>query len=205
MCSSDLTASTGLDALTQLIEPYVSIRANPVTDQFCRDGMRRCAASLRRAFDDGHDHEARSDMSLASLFGGLSLANAGLGAVHGFAAAIGGMFPAPHGAICAAVLPHAMQVNIAALRERDSGGRAFGRYQEVAALLTGRPGATAEEGAAFVSDLCRHLEVPPLRAYGVEEEDAEAVVERAAQASSMKANPLPLTSAELREILARAT
>src|SRR5580692_12639108 len=84
-----VTASTGLDALTQLIEPYVSIRANPVTDGFCIEGMRRVARSLRRAYHEGQDLQAREDMALASLFGGLSLANAGLGAVHGFAAPIG--------------------------------------------------------------------------------------------------------------------
>ena len=94
-----VTASTGLDALTQLIEPYVSSRANPMTDSLCVEGMRRAARSLPRVFADGRDAEARLDMSLASLFGGLALANAGLGAVHGFAAAIGGAFDAPHGAV----------------------------------------------------------------------------------------------------------
>ena len=103
-----MTASTGLDALTQLIEPYVSIRANPITDAFCIEGMRRVARSLRLAYQQGQDLKAREDMALASLFGGLALANAGLGAVHGFAAPIGGMFPAPHGAVCAALLPHVM-------------------------------------------------------------------------------------------------
>ena len=107
-----VTASTGLDALTQLIEPYVSSRANAMTDLFCVEGIRRTAAALPRAWEDGGDRQARSDMAWASLLGGLSLANAGLGAVHGFAAPIGGMFPAPHGAVCAAVLPHAMAVNV---------------------------------------------------------------------------------------------
>jgi len=92
-----LTASTGLDALTQLIEPYVSIRANPLSDGFCTEGIRRVACALRPAFHDGSNAAAREDMALASLLGGLALANAGLGAVHGFAAPIGGMFSAPHG------------------------------------------------------------------------------------------------------------
>ena len=103
-----VTASTGLDALTQLIEPYVSIRANPLTDGFCLEGLRRVSRSLRRAYHAGRDITAREDMSLASLLGGLALANAGLGVVHGFAAPVGGMFHAPHGAICAALLPHGM-------------------------------------------------------------------------------------------------
>ena len=199
-----ITAATGLDALTQLIEPYVSIRANPMADQFCVEGMRRAATGLPRTFDNGQDREAREAMSLASLFGGLALANAGLGAVHGFAAAIGGMFPAPHGAVCAAVLPHAMEINIAALRRRDPESLALLRYQEIARILTGRSQAIAEEGTQWVADLCRHLEIPPLGAYGVGRDDAEAVIEKAASASSMKANPLVLTPTELREILAGA-
>src|SRR5581483_3978724 len=111
-------ASTGLDALTQLIEPYVSVRANVMTDLFCREGMRVAARALPRAFIDGTDHGARQAMSFASLLGGLALANAGLGAVHGFAAPVGGMFDAPHGAICAAVLPHGIEANLQALRTR---------------------------------------------------------------------------------------
>ncbi len=199
-----LTASTGLDALTQLIEPYVSVRANAMTDLFCVEGIRRAAASLPRAWENGHDREARASMCMASLYGGLALANAGLGAVHGFAAPIGGMFAAPHGAACAAVLPHAMAVNIVALRQRDAGGRALSRYEEVARLMTGRAQATAEEGVEWVSQLCRRLEIPRLRAYGVGEGDIEVLVEKAAQASSMKANALALTRDEMREIVARA-
>ena len=113
-----VTASTGLDALTQLIEAYVSIRANPVTDGFCVQGIPLAARSLRRAFHHGHEPEARRDMSLAALFSGLALANAGLGVVHGFAAPLGGRFPAPHGAICAAILPYGMEINLRALRAR---------------------------------------------------------------------------------------
>jgi alcohol dehydrogenase class IV len=108
----EITASTGLDALTQLIEPYVCVRANPMTDALCVEGIRRVARSLRQAWANGHDAKVREDMSVASLFGGLALANAGLGAVHGFAAPIGGMFAAPHGAVCAALLPHVMKSNM---------------------------------------------------------------------------------------------
>src|SRR6202790_3339660 len=151
-----VTASTGLDALTQLIEPYVSIRANPVTDGFCIEGMRRVARSLPRAYNEGQDLQAREDMALASLFGGLSLANAGLGAVHGFAAPIGGMFHAPHGAVCAALLPAGMRANIAALRDREPQNRALERYREVARILTDRPDATPEDGAEWVRNLTAH-------------------------------------------------
>src|ERR1022692_777506 len=197
-----LTASTGLDALTQLIEPYVSVRANPLTDQFCVEGMRRAAAALPRAWENGGDRAARCDMAWASLLGGMALANAGLGAVHGFAAPVGGMFPAPHGAVCARLLPFVMDINIRALRARAPGK--LQRYDEVARLISGRPQATAPDGVTWIANLCQKLEIPPLRTWGVAPGDLPALVEKAAQASSMKANPVVLTGEELREIISRA-
>ena len=199
-----LTASTGLDALTQLIEPYVSIRANPITDAFCVEGMSRAARSLQRAFDHGDDRAARESMTLASLLGGLALANSGLGAVHGFASPIGGMFAAPHGAICAALLPHVMEVNVRALRERMTPGDALLRYDRVATLLTGKRQAGAPDGINWVTELCHALRIPGLRTYGVTQNDFATLVETAAQASSMKANPIVLTNEELTEILQAA-
>lgn len=199
-----LTASTGMDALTQLIEPYVCVRANPMTDALCVEGMRRAARSLRRAYEHGADTVAREDMALASLFGGMALANAGLGAVHGFAAPIGGMFPAPHGAVCAALLPGVMSANVRALRQRAPDSPALRRYDEVARLLTGRPQATADDGVTWTAELCRALQIPPLRAWGLAESDLAAVVEKARQASSMKANPVALTMEELSAALTAA-
>jgi alcohol dehydrogenase class IV len=199
-----VTASTGLDALTQLIEPYVSSRANPMTDLFCVEGIRRAATALGGAWDDGRNTEARTSMSWAALLGGLALANAGLGAVHGFAAPVGGMFPAPHGAVCAAVLPHAMTINIQALRAREPDSRALERYEEVARLLTGNSHATAEEGAQWVGQLCRRFAIPPLGFYGVKQEDVAELAEKAAKTSSMKGNPIALTTEELQEIANRS-
>ncbi|HWC98079.1 MAG TPA: iron-containing alcohol dehydrogenase [Candidatus Sulfopaludibacter sp.] len=199
-----ITAATGLDALTQLIEPYVSARANPITDLYCVEGIRRAARALPRVWDHPGDREARNDMAFASLLGGLSLANAGLGAVHGFAAPLGGMFPAPHGAACAAVLPFAMEINLRALRQRAPDAQALARYGEIGRLLTGNPQATAEDGVAWTRALCRKLEIPPLRAYGVTEADVPQLVEKAARASSMKANPLILTQEELGAIIIQA-
>ena len=199
-----VTASTGMDALTQLIEPYVSVRANPMTDVFCVEGIRRGAAALPRAWENGSDAEARREMSWVSLLGGLSLANAGLGAAHGFAAVVGGMFPAPHGAICAALIPHVIEVNVRALRSRAPQHPALERYEEIARLLTGRAQATPEDGARWVQDLSRRLEIPPLRAYGVSEMHVADLVKNAARASSMKANPIVLTPEELREIISGA-
>lgn len=202
--SPALTASTGLDALTQLIEPYVSPRANPLTDAICVEGLRRAARSLRRAVEDGRNVTAREDMTLASLFGGLALANAGLGAVHGFAGPIGGMFPAPHGAVCATLLPLVMELNLRALHARAPASDSLRRYDELARLLTGRSGAVAEEAINWIRDLVAGLHIPTLATYGISAAEIPAIVEASAKASSMKANPLPLTTAELAEIITRA-
>jgi alcohol dehydrogenase class IV len=177
-----LTASTGLDALTQLIEPFVSARANAFVDAICRDAIPRIIAALPRAF--AGERAARADMAYASLCGGLALANAGLGAVHGFAGPIGGRFPAPHGAICAVLLPHVVRINAA--RTGDP------KFVELAGM-TG-------DLAAFVAQFAP----PPLSAYGITAADVPALVTQAKQASSMQANPVALTDDELAEILTRA-
>jgi alcohol dehydrogenase class IV len=200
----ETTASTGLDALTQLIEPLVSVRANPVTELFCREGMKHVRQSLVRAYEEGGDIDARTGMSLASLFGGLALANSGLGVVHGFAAPIGGMFPAPHGAVCAALLPWGMEANILALRDRDPEGKALMRYREAAALLTGNEDAQALDGVECIREVVRRFNIPRLRAHGITDSDIPALVERAAKASSMKANPIVLTTRELTAVLQSA-
>ena len=199
-----VTASTGLDALTQVIEPFVSNKSNPLTDGICREAMGRAARSLRRAYEDGDDAEARHDMALASLFGGLALANAALGAVHGFAGPAGGMFGAPHGALCARFLPFVMEGNVAALRSRDPDSAVLPRFDEVARILTGRPEASAEDGIAWVIGMCDELAVPRLSACGLSEAHFDTLTDRAAAASSMKGNPIELARDELLEIVRRA-
>jgi len=199
-----VTASTGLDALTQVIEPYVSHRANPLTDAICREGMRRAARALRRAFERGDDAEAREDMALVSLFGGLALANAKLGAAHGFAGPMGGMFHAPHGVICGRLLPHVVAVNVRALQERMPGSAALRRYDEVAQILTGDTDATADEGVAWVQELCDALQAPSLASYGVTPDDFPLLIEKASVSSSMRGNPIKLTAEEMGKILRRA-
>ncbi len=208
-----VTAATGLDALTQLIEPYVSIKANPVTDGFCVEGMRRVARALQRAYENGSDLDARTDMSLAALLGGLALANAGLGGVHGLAGPMGGLTCAPHGSICAALLPHVVEANLRALRDRQPDSPALARYDEIARLLTGRPTAAASDCVTWLKDLHRSLAVPGLRALvpagGPPLRDSEGhpaylAIEPARHSSSMRGNPIELTRDELREIVEQA-
>lgn len=199
-----VTASTGLDALTQLLEPFVCSRPNPITDTLCREGMRRVARSLRTGFTDGHNAAAREDMALASLFGGLALANAGLGAVHGFAGPFGGMFPAPHGAVCAALLPHVTKGNLVALQQRRPGDEPLRRYEEAARLLLGEPSAQAANLPGWLRQLVRDLRIPGLASYGLTEAHFPDLIEKAAHASSMKANPIALTREEMAAMLREA-
>jgi alcohol dehydrogenase class IV len=199
----DVTAATGLDALTQLLEPYVSSARGPLTDALSVEGMRRSARSLRRAFDDGSDADARDDLALASLFGGLCLANAKLGAVHGFAGPLGGALHAPHGALCARLLPEVMQQNLA--HARSSGDSdLLARFQAVAKILTGRSDAEPEAGVLWVRELVEALRIPRLAHYGLTQERTADIVERARVSSSMKGNPVELAKDELFAILERA-
>ncbi len=201
---AEVTASTGLDALTQLMEAFVSNQANPLTDGICREGLRRAARSLRRAYEQGSDEGAREDMCVASLFSGIALANAKLGAVHGFAGPLGGMYSAPHGTVCARLLPNVMVSNVRGLQSRAPESPAMKRYDEVAQILTGKPTARAGDGIAWIQELCTVLKVAPLAEFGLQESDFPAVVEKAKNASSMKGNPIDLTDAELTEILAKS-
>ena len=191
-----ITAATGMDALSQLIEPFVSSKANPFTDAICREGLDLIARALRRAFEDGGDAKAREEMALASLFGGMALANAGLGGVHGFAAPFGAMFNAPHGAVCAALLASVMRANI-----RHVAGE---RFEEIARRLTRNPAATAMDGVAWVEKLTKDLDIPGLGSYGLRAENFADLIAKAKNASSMRANPVALSDAELTEILQTA-
>ncbi len=199
-----VTANTGLDALTQLMEVYVSNKANPLTDGICREGLIRAGRSLKRAYEDGGDKTAREDMAIASLFGGLALANAKLGAVHGFAGSLGGMLSAGHGAICAGLLPYVMEANVQALQSRLPDSAALSRYYQIAQILTGDKTAKAADGVKWIHELCSTLKVPPLARLGLKEQDFSTVVAKARKSSSMKGNPIELTDDELMEILKKA-
>ena len=196
-----LTAATGLDALTQLIEPFVSNGSNPITDALCREGIQRVATMLPRSFHDGSDTQARKDMSLASLFGGVALANARLGAVHGLAGPLGGVLAAPHGAICARLLPLVMEANIKALEKREPNSGVLSRYGEVARLLTGSESAGPTDGVNRVHSLCREFEIPSLSEHGLNRQMIPAVAAQALKSSSMRGNPIVLSELEVAEIL----
>ncbi|VGO22756.1 iron-containing alcohol dehydrogenase [Pontiella sulfatireligans] len=198
----EVTASTGLDAFTQLLEAFVSSKSNPLTDGICREGLEKASGSLQHAYMNGNDIKARTDMAAASLFGGLALANAGLGAVHGFAGPIGGMFEAPHGMVCASLLPAVVDTNIQALEDRDATSPALEKYKEAARIVTGSPNATPNELLQWIVDCCMQMMVPGLSDFGISEDDLPAIVEKAKCASSMKGNPVKLTDAELAGILA---
>ena len=199
-----ITASTGLDALTQLIEPFVSIKANPMTDAICREGLFHAGRSLLRAYKNGSDKEAREGMALASLFGGIALANASLGAVHGFAGPLGGMLHAPHGALCARLLPLVMEANLNALEARQPDHPAIARYGEIAQILTGDENATARDGLEWVRNLVSTLHIPALSVYGMGSVDFPAAVENTMKANSFKGNPIRLDQEELITILEQA-
>ncbi|MBN2547660.1 MAG: iron-containing alcohol dehydrogenase [Anaerolineales bacterium] len=199
-----VTASTGLDALTQLIEPYVCNQANPLTDALCLEGLKRAARSLKPAYERGDDASAREDMSLASLMGGLALANAKLGAVHGFAAPLGGMYTAPHGAVCARLLPWVMEMNVRLLQQRFPDSPALARYDEIGRILTGNMSAAAQDGLVWVEQVCKDFNIPPLAQYGLVESDLPELIEKSAKASSMQGNPVQLTKDEMRIILLKA-
>jgi len=204
-CPPAVTASSGLDALTQCLEPFVTPKATPITDALAREGLVRAGRSLRTAFEHGDDLAARTDMSLAALLSGMALANAKLGAVHGLAAPLGGMLGAPHGEVCAAVLGATTEINARALRARDPSSPALDRYREAAQLLTGNPDASMEDGGRWLAETISSLRVRPLSALGLRPDDHAAVADAALVASSMAGNPIRLMHDEVMEILARSS
>ncbi|MCY4070853.1 MAG: iron-containing alcohol dehydrogenase [Chloroflexi bacterium] len=199
-----VTASTGMDALAQVLEPYVSCQANPLTDGLCVEGLRRAGRSLRRVYAEPDKAAARTDMALTSLLGGLALANAKLGAVHGFAGVLGGMYNAPHGAICATLLPPVIKANIRALEQRQPDNPILRRYEYAAQFILFDRAATADDAMDWIEETSEIFAIPGLGAYGIEEKDFDRIVEQSAVSSSMKGNPLPLTHEELKAILVEA-
>ena len=206
-CPSPVTASAGLDALTQCLEPFVSIRANPLTDGLAREGLRRAGTGLRAAYADGGDLGARADMALCSLLGGMALANAKLGAIHGLAGVIGGTADVPHGMACAALLVPVIEANVRALRSgrpSDPGLAPLDRYAEAARLLTGELAASVEDGLAWIRETLALLAVPGLAAFGLGPGQADDIAAKAVRSGSMQGNPVTLSHDELQAIVLQA-
>ena len=199
-----VTAASGLDALTQVIEAYTSNKANPLTDSLCREGISRAGRSLQTVYEQPTHAAAREDMAITSLFSGIALSNAKLGAVHGFAGPMGGMFYAAHGALCAALLPAVMQANVSALTASQPMSPLLLRYREIATLLLNDPTASIDQGIEFVAQLQAQLQIKPLRDLGVTEADFPAIIEKAKVSSSMQGNPVALTVDDLTQILSKA-
>jgi alcohol dehydrogenase class IV len=204
----EITASTGMDALCQLIESYTSNRAQPITDALALKGVELAAPALPRAIADGNDVEARERMALAALMSGVTLANAGLGAVHGFAAPMGANFPIPHGTVCAALLPHVVEANIDALRAEAADHPYLDRYADLGRALIGDSlldGVSAvDDGVLFLRNLVQRLQIPPLREFGITPNHFAEIVALARKASSMRYNPVVLSDERLLEILREA-
>ena len=200
----DVTAFTGMDALTQLIEAFVSEPSNPLTDAICREGLFRAGYALADAYQDGDNRIARENMACASLFGGLALANTKLGAVHGLAGPMGGMRAAPHGALCASLLPYVMEANIEALQNRKIQSNALQRYEKIAQILCGADDADAYEGIEHIYELCGLLNTPSTDALGFTQADIPDIVAKAQHSSSMRGNPVLLHPEELSAILEKA-
>jgi alcohol dehydrogenase class IV len=190
-----------MDALTQLVEAFVTPFASPVTDALCREGLHRVSRSLKRAVMDGQDSGAREDMCIASLFGGMALANAKLGAVHGIAAPLGGMIDASHGQICARFLAPVAALNILRLGQVDSGIALLEKYREVAVILTRSSAARPEDGVEMIKDLVNALEIPCLKGRGLDIPGCRILAEKAMAASSMKGNPVALTLEEILDLV----
>jgi alcohol dehydrogenase class IV len=206
-CPPPVTAASGLDALTQCLEPFVSVQATPLTDGLSREGLRRAGTGLRAAYADGADLAARTDMALCSLLGGIALANAKLGAVHGLAGVIGGTANVPHGLACAALLAPVIEENVRTLRSSSAGPPAaevLDRYAEAARLLTGQPSASVEDGLAWIGETLALLHVPGLAVFGLGPQHADDIAAKAMTSSSMKGNPVALSQADLKAILLQA-
>jgi alcohol dehydrogenase class IV len=205
-----VTAGSGMDALCQLIESYTSTGASPMTDALALQGIPLAAQCLPRAYQNGADLDAREDMALAALLSGITLTNAGLGAVHGFAAALGANFPIPHGIVCAALLPHIINANIQALRAQDptDASRGLTRYATIGRKLPGFDSVDDVEAidacVQFTSNLSCELNIPPLKQFGIQFGHLAEMVSLSRKASSMRFNPVVLSDASLTAALGLA-
>lgn len=191
-----VTLTSGLDAVTQVIEPYLSCRATPFTDALCRDAIPRGLAALTRLMQ-AEDEGARDDLALTSLFGGLALANAGLGAVHGFAGVLGGQTGAPHGALCGRLLPGALRANAHAVEKQ---GGEITRHREVAGWIAAALGVTTDPLDALEARITE-WGLPRLSEMGVAAGEIPQLAKASRDSSSMRGNPVDLSQEALETVL----
>lgn len=204
-CPPAVIAGNGMDALTQLLESYLSLRANPFCDALALDGLAHARDSLLALYRDPANAAARAGMAYASLLSGITLAQTGLGSVHGLAAPLGAFFPIPHGVACGTLVAAATAVNIRALSEREPGHPALARYAGVGRLLTGREYSDDGEAraalVALLEEWTGRLDLPALDDFGITARDHPRIVANS-RGSSMKTNPIVLDDAEVTAILA---
>ena len=191
-----VTLASGLDAVTQVIEPYVSCKANRMTDALCRDAVPQGLRALVRLMEV-EDTAARDDLAWTSLCGGLALANSGLGAVHGLAGVIGGMTSAPHGAVCGVLLPHVLAANSAAA---DLPEQARYRLAEVRGWVASALSVDPSAAFTMLADWSRNCGLPTLGEMEVATEDIGTIAEASVSSSSMKGNPVPLSAQALADM-----
>ncbi len=203
-CPPTLVASHGMDAFTQLLESYLSIRANPFTDALAWSGLEAVAAGFMAAYRGGDSdaaREGRAAMSYGALLSGITLAQVGLGSVHGLAQPLGSLFPVPHGVACGATVAEATAINITALRERNPEGAGLEKYRRVGYLL-GNGRGDEDTLVEILRQWTRELHLPRLSSFGIGEGDVPAIV-AASRNNSMKGNPLYLTDDEIAAIVRR--
>ena len=203
-CPPGVLAANGMDAFTQLLESYVSSKANPFTDALAVSGMAVVRDALLPWYEGHGDLAAhRAGMAYAAWLSGITLAQVGLGSVHGLASPLGAYFPIPHGVVCGTLVAEATRMNVAVMRERAPDHAALGRYAEMGRLMTGRDLSDGEAQTALIDlleDWTRRLDLPRLGAYGVAQVDVDCIVVNS-RGSSMKTNPIALTDAEIAEIV----
>ena len=204
-CPQSITASSGMDAFTQLLESYLSTASNVITDALAVEGLGRVSKSLRKAYADGSDIEARTDMSLASYLSGNTLANAGLGLVHGFASSIGGFFEIPHGVICSSLMPACNRLTVKKLKQTHSNDVALSKYASIGKLFSKETNKPDDYYIDYllnlIEDWAHTMNIPRLQSRGVSAEHFEKIV----HATDNKNNPVALGKDEMIEVLEQAT
>jgi len=199
-CPPEITAACGMDAFTQLLESFVSSQANPITDALAKSGMAQVRDCLLRAVEQGEDVDARAGMLYASSISGLTLANAGLGSVHGLASPLGAYFPVPHGVVCGTLLHAATRMNIELMRAREAANPGLSRYAEAGRIMLADARLADDDAIAGLLQLLEswteRLAMPRLSAYGITESDIPRIV-AGSRGNSMKTNPILLADDEI--------